>query len=130
MENTNKPVCKIVLPLPAKELSPNYCPGSFGGRINKSKKAKKYRAMACQLLLAEDLQGLPFDKVSVKPVYYHKVKRRRDVDNFMGCLKSAYDGLVDGGLCEDDNWEIMEKLPPSFEIDKPHPRVELIIFRI
>ncbi|MFA5378842.1 MAG: hypothetical protein WC455_24025 [Dehalococcoidia bacterium] len=62
--------------------------------------------------------------------FYCKDKRRRDEGNFQSMLKATYDGLVDSGLCDDDDSLHMHKCPPRFMVDKQHPRVELLIERV
>ena len=68
--------------------------------------------------------------MSVKAVFYHSYKRRRDPDNATGSLKAAYDGIVDSGLVADDDYEHMEREKPTLTIDRKDPRVELTITRL
>jgi len=120
----------IVLPLPSKWLQPNNPPSSFGGRINKAKQAKAYRAKAKRATEEECVETAPWDYATIKVTFFHKESRRRDDLNFLGALKSAYDGIVDGGLLVDDDSEHLETAKPSFVIDKAFPRVELLIERV
>uniref|UniRef100_A0A6M3KT08 Uncharacterized protein n=1 Tax=viral metagenome TaxID=1070528 RepID=A0A6M3KT08_9ZZZZ len=99
--------------------------GSLGGRIAKSKAAKKQREFVRHAIVTLVLGS--FNKVSIKPIFFHKVNRRRDEDNAVGSLKSAYDGIVDSGLIKDDSPEYMIRENPEFRIDKQIPRVELRI---
>jgi len=120
----------LVLPLPSGLLSPNYTVGSLGGRFAKSGATKKYRRAAKQAVHDEQIETMPWPKVTVKATFYFRQKRRRDPDNATGSLKAVYDGIVDAGLVSDDDYEHMTRLPPIFAIDRECPRVELIIERV
>ncbi len=119
----------IVLPLPVQVLQPNCTIGSFGGRMLKASAIKRYRALACLAVENECVETMPWEKVAVQAEFFHKDKRKRDEDNSMGSLKAAYDGIVDSGLVEDDDYEHMQRSSPVFSVDKKHPRVELTITR-
>ena len=47
----------------------------------------------------------------------------------MGALKAAYDGIVDAGLVENDDYAHMERGAPTFFIDRLTPRVVLTVTR-
>lgn len=119
----------IVLPLPARVLSPNCPPGSIGGRIKKAAAAKKLRKLSRRAAAAAGIESGPWKLASASATFYHKQKRRRDTDNYMAMLKPAYDGLVDAGLLFDDDWVHLKREEPRFEIDKDNPRVELTVTR-
>ncbi len=120
----------IILPLPGGILSPNSTVGSIGGRFAKAGAIKKYRRITKETVEAECIETAPWSKMSVRAVFYFRDNRLRDPDNAIGSLKAAYDGIVDSGLITDDDWERMEREKPMFNIDKKHPRVELIITRL
>jgi len=115
-------VITIELPLPAKSLSPN-------ARVHwavKARDVKAYRQRAasrvrCLLGGAEP----QWETVTSQATFYHASNRRRDNDNLNASLKSAQDGLVDGGLLSDD--EHVTPLPPVKLIDRDRPRVEITI---
>ena len=112
----------IVLPLPPKELSPN-------ARVHymaKAKAAKRYRNRAA-LEAAAVRPDKPWKRATVQAFVYHKIRRGRDGDNMLASLKSAIDGLADGGIIENDR-ELTHK-PVVFGVDKSNPRVELLITR-
>ncbi len=119
----------VVLPLPPACLSPNRPPGSFGGRMRKASAAKRYRRLAGEAVALERLACDPWGKATVRAFFYHKQKRRRDDVNHLAMLKPAYDGLVDGGLLQDDDSAHLTTLPATFSIDRQCPRVELLIER-
>ena len=120
----------IVLPLPAKVLSPNHTIGSFGGRQAKASATKRYRRLAKEALEFEGIETLPWKVANVQAAFYFKTNRRHDQDNAMGSIKAAYDGLVDAGLVPDDDYEHMHRDIPTFGVDRRWPRVTLTITRV
>jgi len=119
----------IILELPNRVLSPNSPPGSFGGRMQKAASAKRYRRLAKEAVIAEDIASGPWHRATIRATFYHKQKRRRDDVNHLAMLKPAYDGLVDAGLLADDDSEHLTTLPATFCIDRKCSRVELAITR-
>ena len=102
----------IVLPLPNKVLSANFTVGGIGGRMMKATATKKYRRLACMAIENEQIESLPWSKVSVAAVFYYTTKRRRDTDNLMYSLKPIYDGIVDAGVVPDDAPKYMKREEP------------------
>lgn len=87
--------------------------------------AKKQKKLAKES--TEDaMRGERWERASVRAVFYHKTKRRRDDVNALASLKSAYDGVVLAGLIPDDDREHLRTEGAEFAIDKEWPRVELI----
>ncbi len=119
----------VILPLPNKCLQPNSTIGSLSGRLWKASATKRYRRLAREAVEAEQIETMPWVYVVVQAAFFHATKRRRDQDNAMGALKSAYDGIVDSGLVIDDDYEHMGRGSPTFELDPESPRVELTITR-
>ena len=64
-------------------------------------------------------------RVNVAIRYYFKNKMRKDIDNYTP--KFIMDGLVDSGLIEDDNSEVVKNLSVGIFYDKYNPRTEIII---
>ena len=118
----------IVLPLPARILSPNCPAGTRGGRFARAAAAKRYKRLA---LLATDeaANGMTWDRATILARFYHKTVRRRDDVNHLAMLKSAYDGVVMAGLLPDDDREHLRTIGAEFYIDKKNPRVELVFTR-
>jgi len=116
---------KVALPLPPKELSPNT-------RCHWGKKAKaiaEYRANAANYaasLVWRD-EDANFQTAKEQTTFYFRDKRRRDADNLLAMLKSAFDGIVDGGILADDSG--LTHLPIIVLVDKENPRVEIRIWR-
>jgi hypothetical protein len=118
----------IVLPLPARILSPNCPAGTRGGRFARAAAAKKYKRTAYFATL-DAAREMSFEKANVLAKFYHKTKRRRDDVNHLAMLKSAYDGVVQAGLLPDDDREHLRTVGAEFYVDTKNPRVELIFTR-
>lgn len=120
----------IILPLPPKVLQPNHTVGSRGGRFAKAAATKKYRRMACEAAQSACVETGPWELAEASVRFFHATKRRRDEDNAMGCLKAAYDGIVDAGIVVDDDSTHLRREMPVFAIDPLHPRVEITVTRL
>ena len=121
---------KIVLPLPPAILSPNRPCGSIRGRMARAAVSKKCRRLACEAVACQQVDSAPWKKATVQATFFHKQERRRDGSNYNAMLKPHQDGVVDSGLLIDDDSKHLTTLPPLFEIDKHHPRVEMVFVRI
>lgn len=119
----------IILPLPAKVLSPNFPVASRGMMFAKAAATGKYRRLTREAIEAERIETAPWEKVIIEALFYFAHSRRRDPDNAMSSLKSAYDGIVDAGLVKDDDSKHMERKEPIFQVNRKHPRVVLKITR-
>lgn len=115
----------VTLPLPPRELSPNFTVGSRGGRMGKAAKIKKYRH--CAYTMAQSAIGRKmaprWEAATAQATFYVKDKRRRDADNALASLKAAFDGLKDAGVVADDSG--ITHLPVRFVVDRANPRVEI-----
>jgi hypothetical protein len=120
----------IILPIPNKVLQPNCTLASFGGRMMKASAIKRYRRLAREAVEAENVASAPWRVVGVQAEFHYQIQRKRDEDNAVGALKSAYDGIVDSGLVSNDDYEHMHREIPKFIIDKTEPCVILTITRI
>jgi crossover junction endodeoxyribonuclease RusA len=119
----------VITPLPPKCLSPNHPPVTMRGVMRKANEKRKRKYLVKEQIEAEQIETAPWGHCDVKAVFYCKTKRGRDTDNAMGSLKSDYDGIQAAGLVPDDTPEYMERIQPTFEIDREYPRVEMIITR-
>lgn len=87
-----------------------------------SRMKKKYTE-----LVAWQVKGIPKqDSVFLDITWYAKNKRK-DPDNIAAGIKFIMDGLVMGGVIENDGWQQNKGWTNSFEIDKDNPRVEINI---
>jgi Holliday junction resolvase RusA-like endonuclease len=121
---------RITLPLPPKELSPNYTVGSRGQRLGKAAKTKKYRwgAKVATVVETAGKRGMShWPAAEVQCTFYYKDTRRRDKDNALASLKAAFDGIADAGLVGDDS--ALTYLPVKMLKSKENPRVEIEITR-
>jgi Holliday junction resolvase RusA-like endonuclease len=118
---------KVTIPLPPRELSPNYTVGSRGARLGKAAKIKKYRQTAYLAgLAAINRRAAPrWVAATARATFYVRDRRRRDADNALASLKAAFDGLKDAGIVADDSG--ITHLPVVFVVDKERPRVEITV---
>ena len=113
----------VEIPIPPPQLKPN-------ARVHymaKAKATKKHRAVVGMLALAaRPLHHKPFAACSIRAEFYFKQRRRRDPDNLIAWLKSAFDGLRDAGIIVDD-WRVTHE-PPIVSIG--FPRVVLRVSEV
>ena len=120
----------LILNLPQKGCSPN----RSGTTRKHAKDIASYRDESCIAAIAA--MGIP--KPGQRPVklsatfYVHKTGltkdryRPRDVDNALGSLKAAQDGIVDSGLIPNDSWRWVRWGGAEIVVDGTgRPRVEL-----
>lgn len=119
----------ISLPLPNSALSPNKPIMTRGGRINKAKQAKKCKEASKAYVMDMDLDT-PWVRVRVWYKFFHKVKRPRDDDNYIAMMKAYRDGIVQAGLVPDDDSTHWVTGGARFDIDREHPRVEILLERL
>lgn len=53
--------------------------------------------------------------------------RKRDPDNIASAVKFIWDGLVEGGVIDNDGWKQNGGWTNRFDVDKENPRIEVII---
>jgi len=120
-------IVTIVLPLPAPALSPN-------ARVHWAKKAKAtkaYRNHAWSEAKTATWDGSTYrpprwERAEVRATFYFPDRRRRDRDNMLASLKSAFDGIADAGIVVNDSGLI--PAPPEVRVDKTGiPRVIITI---
>lgn len=114
----------ITLPLPHKHLSPN-------ARCHwraKARAVKNYRTAAtAAAIIAQHGERWEWGESSVLCRFYFKDARARDSDNLLASMKSAFDGLADAGIVENDR--DFDHRPVWKSKDKANPRVEIEIER-
>ena len=113
----------IILPIPARKLSPN-------ARVHWAEKAKLTRAArkaayfaALEALNLRKPPGWSKARLDVKAFF--KTRNFPDPDNLTASMKSSIDGIADAGIILDDKSLWPER--PVFEKDASNPRVELTI---
>ena len=65
-------------------------------------------------------------RVFLEITWYCKNKRR-DPDNIAAAVKFIFDGLVEGGVIENDGWRENAGWSNTFKVDKDNPRIEVIV---
>ncbi len=120
------PIATLELPLPSPWLSPNKTVGSRGGRLAKATATKKYREAARLIALAALPADAPYDALSIQCRFFHKQNRKRDKDNLLASMKSAFDGIADAGWVGDDSQ--LTYMPVQIDKDASNPRVEIDIY--
>jgi Holliday junction resolvase RusA-like endonuclease len=113
----------ILLPLPPKQLSPNW--GTWGGnRFAKMRKIKEYRSTVATLALAASKCCRPYwTQATAQLTFYWPDRRRRDTDNAEQSFKAGVDGIVDAGIIVGDHCAVLTWEPTKFEYEK-HRRDE------
>ena len=62
-------------------------------------------------------------------VWYRKNKRS-DPDNISVGVKYIFDGLIKGGVLENDGWSQVNTITHKFKVDKDKPRVEVYVSEV
>lgn len=92
----------IILPWPAKELSPN-------ARVHwavKSKAVKSARASAGWITKAANINVCWGGPIFLQITFHPPSKRRHDIDNCVARLKGALDGIADGLKVDDSRFRL------------------------
>lgn len=95
---------EIVLPLPPRELSPNY------KHLNSAVKwryVRHYRE-ACGWDTKYQMQEQGLSPIWQSPIvmklsFHYRLRRERDEDNLLASFKAGIDGMVDAKLLPDDS---------------------------
>ena len=113
----------ITIPLPDASLSPNS--RSHWGK--KARHTKDYRNAAMLATKAALQRTRPpgWLKAECKVSAFYAVSRRRDTDNLIASLKSAFDGIADTGVISNDSGLV--HLPAIIGKDTRNPRIEITI---
>lgn len=113
----------ITLPMPDRSLSPN----SRSHWGTKARHTKAYRAAAMMKAKAALKRSKPpgWLKAECQVSAFYAVIRRRDADNLLASLKSAFDGIADTGVICNDSGLI--HLPAIIGRDTRNPRIEITI---
>ena len=103
----------------------------LNGRPHWSTRARAAKAMkqTAQILTTQAIHAdhTPWQTATRQYRFFWKDLRQRDLDNYIGVMKSAMDGIVRGGLIADDKWCVLRDDAPLCELDRANPRVELVI---
>jgi hypothetical protein len=113
----------IILPLPARKLSPN-ARTHWAEKAKLTRSARKVAYFAA--LEALNLRRPPgWLKARLEVRAFFKTRNFPDPDNLTASMKSSIDGIADAGIIVNDRALWPER--PVFRVDKMNPRVELTI---
>lgn len=118
----------IILPLPAKALSPN---ARVHWRVKAKSTAKARGDAQLAAINAMNEEGIcaPYwKKATAKGRFYFRTNRAHDQTNLQGSLKASEDGFTDACVWKDDSGVVW--LPPEVFVDAKKPRVEVEIQEI
>jgi Holliday junction resolvase RusA-like endonuclease len=117
----------VTVGIPHRVLSPNArCHWAI--KMKATRRARVESWAAVQIAMHErGIHAGKWPEVDCQVIWYAKTERRRDRDNCLASLKPTFDGLVDGGLLDDDSG--ITHLPMIIDTDRKNPRVELHIKR-
>ena len=107
----------LLLPLPPKELSPNFnSPWAPKAKWFRIRARREYRKDCWWRALAHGRPSLwEPRRVCLTETYRIAGKRKRDVRNLFAAFKAGEDGLVDAGLLPGDDDSVLEHGPPCIE---------------
>ena len=72
-------------------------------------------------------ESLPVIKRADFIIVWYCENKRKDKDNIVAGQKFIFDGLVEGGILENDGWKQIGDISHVFKVDKENPRIEVII---
>jgi hypothetical protein len=96
-------------------------------RFQANNEKQKWKEFMIWLVNENNLNDKKLKNCIITYAYYFPTKHRHDSDNYSG--KFINDGLVEGNLLEDDDFEHVEMRYKGF-YDKNNPRTEIIIENI
>jgi len=106
-------------------------PGEFPGMNEIIEAAKQHHMQYAELKKANTdavawaAKRIPrMEKVFLNITWYCK-NRKKDPDNIAAAVKFIWDGLVLGGVIENDGWKQNAGWTNRFKVDKKNPRVEI-----
>ena len=87
----------------------------------------KYKEFGMWFIKHLGYENLKLDKFEMHLHVCMPSNRRFDLDNSVGSIKVLADSFTETGFIVDDNSNNMVKLTITGEVDKSHPRTEIII---
>lgn len=118
----------VVLPLPPKQLAPNWRSRSHWPKVRALKSYRHEAKVETLKAVGPKSLRLYWTHAVTQATFYFKVNRRRDDDNLSASLKAAWDGIADAGVVINDAG--FTHMPPLVFTDKRRPRVELKLLEV
>jgi len=118
----------IVLPLPARVLSPNVKShwGSKAAAVKQAREDAKLATIAAAI--DSKITWKQLEKATMQGTWHKRTKHISDDDNANASLKAYRDGIADAGIVSDDRHISM--LPPVQLVDKDNPRLVVVITEV
>lgn len=119
----------ILLPIPASAMSPN-ARRLWHQKCGPVREARQFaRLAAIDAMNRQQIWTPPrWERAETHTRFYFPTNRRRDDDNCMSTLKPVWDGFADAGIVKNDSG--FTHHPPTIEVDKIDPRVEVDVCEI
>lgn len=86
---------------------------------------QNWKEFIVDILEQQKLQNLMIQQCEIIYATYFKDRRKRDVDNITP--KFIFDGFVESGFIEADDYQHIQKLTTICGYDKDNPRIEITV---
>lgn len=95
---------------------------------HKGAKMKSDNGNIVSVAIRQCMRGIRIDKPVFMEYTWVEKNRRRDLDNISSFgRKVIQDALVETGVLKDDGWKYVVGFSDRFQVDKEHPRIEVLI---
>ncbi|WP_425447761.1 RusA family crossover junction endodeoxyribonuclease [Dethiothermospora halolimnae] len=112
---------KLVIP----EIHPSLNEWAYKWHYRKRAKEKKRWGEMVHWIARPKKPKEPIEKAEITVIYYFKINRRHDFDNYIP--KFILDGLVDVGIIKDDDLKHLNNINIIQKVDRQNPRTEVVI---
>lgn len=103
---------------------------TVNGKYFKGNTVKQREQKRVCVAAREALKGIQFEHPVQVDFRWYEENKKRDLDNICFAKKFILDGLVDAGVLKGDSQKYVRGLRDCFLVDKEHPRVEVVIYRL
>lgn len=86
---------------------------------------QNWKDFIIDILQRYELLDMKIDRCEITYRTYFKDKRKRDIDNTTP--KFIFDGFIEGGFIQGDDYSHITKLTTECGYDKDNPRIEIIV---
>lgn len=125
--NMRREAIALELPLPDRRLHPN----ARAHYAVKMQAKKQHKAEVETFVWADCREWFgsqpKWPRAIATVTLFNETARRHDADNLLAWLKATFDGIVSGGLLEDDKQ--LQVMQPAQEKDKTRPRLVVTLYR-